>query len=82
MAQYVAVFRGFAVHCEFGGHLDDALRDRFVCGLKSEATQKRLLTETTLTFQRAVELAVSTETASREAHQQVLDGKCTVLITE
>nr|XP_055071051.1 uncharacterized protein K02A2.6-like [Misgurnus anguillicaudatus] len=76
VTQYVAVLRGLSEHCEFGGHLDDALRDRFVCGLKSEATQKRLLTETTLTFQRAVELAVSMETASREAHQ--LSGSLTV----
>lgn len=69
------VLRGLSEHCEFGGHLDDALHDRFMCGLKSEATQKRL-TETTLTFQRAVELAVSMETASREAHQ--LSGSLTV----
>ncbi|XP_026142558.1 uncharacterized protein K02A2.6-like [Carassius auratus] len=75
VTQYVAVLRGLSEHCEFGGHLDDALRDRFVCGLKSEATQKRLLTESTLTFQRAVELAVSMETASREAHQ--LSGSLT-----
>ncbi|KAI2660950.1 hypothetical protein H4Q32_008647 [Labeo rohita] len=41
----------------------------------SEARQKRLLTETTLTFQRAVELVVSMETASREAHE--LSGSLT-----
>ncbi|RXN11119.1 voltage-dependent L-type calcium channel subunit alpha-1D-like protein [Labeo rohita] len=76
VTQYVAVLTGLSEHCEFGGHLDDALRDRFVCGLKSEATQKRLLTETTLTFRREVELAVSMETASREAHQ--LGGSLTV----
>ncbi len=69
VTQYVAVLRGLWEHCEFGGHLDDALRDRFVCGLKSEATQKRLLTETTLTFQRVVELVVSMETAAREMHK-------------
>lgn len=38
-------------HCGFGIYLDYALRDRFVCGLKCEATQKHLLPETTLTFQ-------------------------------
>lgn len=56
-------------HCGFGIYLDYALRDRFVCGLKCEATQKHLLPETTLTFQWAVELAVSMETVSREVHQ-------------
>ncbi|XP_048031439.1 uncharacterized protein K02A2.6-like [Megalobrama amblycephala] len=50
-------------------HLQDALRDRFVCGLKTESMQKRLLTEAPLTFQKAVEIAVSVETAARESQQ-------------
>ena len=30
--------------CQFGTHLNEALRDRFVCGLRSKETQKKLLT--------------------------------------
>ena len=44
IAEYIAELRRLAAKCAFAGHLDEALRDRFVCGLKSEATQKRLST--------------------------------------
>ncbi|XP_030608895.1 uncharacterized protein K02A2.6-like [Archocentrus centrarchus] len=66
VAQYVAVLKKLSEHCEFGAYLEDALRDRFVCGLKCEAVQKRLLTEENLTFKKAVEHAVSAETAARD----------------
>ena len=56
-----------ALHCEFGTHLEEALRDRFVCGLKNEAVQKRLLTEADLTLARAVTTAQSMEAADRNA---------------
>ncbi|XP_060799470.1 uncharacterized protein K02A2.6-like [Neoarius graeffei] len=69
IAQYVAVLKRLSEHCEFGAYLEDALRDRFVCGLKCEAVQKRLLTEDKLTFKRAVEVAVSAETAAHDVQQ-------------
>ncbi|XP_048854231.1 uncharacterized protein K02A2.6-like [Brienomyrus brachyistius] len=69
VAQYVAVLKRLSEHCEFGGYLEDALRDRFVCGLKCEMVQKRLLTERDLTFQKAVDYAVSAETAARDVQQ-------------
>ncbi len=69
VAQYVAILKRLSEYCEFGTHLQDALRDRFVCGLKTESIQKRLLTEAALTFQKAVEIAVSMETAARESQQ-------------
>ena len=34
-----------ARHCELKTFLDEALLDRFVCGLHAKATQNRLLTE-------------------------------------
>lgn len=52
-----------------GTYLDEALRDRFVCGLRSEAAQKKLLTEDKLTFARAVEIAKSLETATESARK-------------
>ncbi|XP_025758532.1 uncharacterized protein K02A2.6-like [Oreochromis niloticus] len=69
VAQYVAVLKRLSEHYEFGAYLEDALRDRFVCGLKCETVQKRLLTEKDLTFRKAVDYAVSAETATREVQQ-------------
>ncbi|XP_059929766.1 uncharacterized protein LOC132473577 [Gadus macrocephalus] len=69
VAQYVAVLKRLSEHCEFGAYLEDALRDRFVCGLKTETVQKCLLTEKDLTFQKAVDYAVSAETATRDVQQ-------------
>lgn len=45
--------------CDFGAHLDDALRDRFVCGLKSEEVQRRLLSMAGLTFKTACDIALA-----------------------
>ena len=36
IADYVAELRRLAASCEFGAFLDEALRDRFVCGLRSD----------------------------------------------
>lgn len=67
VAQYVAVLKKLSEHCDFGIHLHDALRDRFVCGLSNESIQRKMLTEETLTFQRAVDISMSMETMAREA---------------
>ena len=40
VAEYVAELCRLATHCEFGSYLDEALRDRFVCGLKGEECKK------------------------------------------
>ena len=45
ISQYAVAIRQLSMICKFGPFLDDALRDRFVCGLSSEASQKRLLSE-------------------------------------
>ncbi len=67
VGQYVAILK--SEYCEFVMHLQDALRDRFVCRLKTKSIQKWLLTEAALTFLKAVEIAVSMETAARESQQ-------------
>lgn len=53
----------------------DVLTDRFVCGLHNESTQKRLLTEDNLTSHRALEIAISMETAAKDTGE--LQGKST-----
>ena len=67
MAAYVAELRRLSAHCEFGDFLEDALRDRFVCGLWSEEIQKRLLAEDKVTFTRTLEIAQGMEAADRNA---------------
>ena len=65
--EYMAELRRLTTHCEFGTFLDQALRDRLVCGLRQENIQKKLLTEVDLTLARALELSVGMEAAERNA---------------
>lgn len=69
VAQFVAVLKQLSEHCEFGLSLNDTIRDRLVCGLRSEAIQKRLLTEANLQLDKAIEISTSMEMAAREAQQ-------------
>ena len=69
IAESVAELCRLATHCEFGDYLNEALRDRFVCGLHNSSTQKRLLAEAKLTFAKAVELAQSAEAADNNARK-------------
>ena len=64
---YVAEIKKLSEHCEFGTALNDSLRDRFVCGLYNESIQKRLLVETSLTFEKSLKLAVAMETAMKDS---------------
>ncbi|XP_053395598.1 uncharacterized protein K02A2.6-like [Mercenaria mercenaria] len=66
---YIAVLRKLSEHCDFGDTLNDTLRDRFVCGLREANIQKRLLSKTDLTLQKAIEEAVAMETAARDASE-------------
>ena len=69
IADYVAELRRLATHCKFGDYLSEALRDRLVCGIHSESTQRRLLAEADLTLARAIEVAQSMEAAEINAQQ-------------
>ena len=66
---FAAELRRLTIHCEFGDHLNEALRDRFVCGLNNETIQKRLLTEKELTFVGAIEIAHEMESAADNARK-------------
>lgn len=59
VAVYIAELPRLAIHC------DKTLKDRFVCGLKQEHIQKKLLVEPNLTF--------AMETGSRDTVE--LQGK-------
>ena len=55
--------------------MDQALCDRLVCGLRSEATQKRLLAEKDLTLATAQEIAVGMEAAAKQASELQVSSK-------
>ena len=61
---YLAELRRLATNCKFEGFLSSALRDRFVCGLRDSATQKRLLAEADLKLDKAIEIAQGMEAAA------------------
>ena len=44
-------------HCDFGVTLEDMIRGRLVCGVRSPKIQQRLLAETELSFDRALKIA-------------------------
>ena len=67
MADYDAKLRKLATHCDFGNHLEEALRDRSMCGLRHEAIQRRLLSEVDLIYTKALDIASAMEAANRGA---------------
>ena len=61
IAAYEAALRRLATTCKFEGYLEDALRDRLVCGLRSEAIQRK-----DLDHKKAMELADRNSKALKE----------------
>ena len=66
VSAYVNFLRQLAKNCEFENSLDDMLRDRLVCGINNEHIQKRLFAEPKLTFQKALQIALSEEAATKQ----------------
>ncbi|KAF2890030.1 hypothetical protein ILUMI_16143, partial [Ignelater luminosus] len=60
---FVAKLKKLSKFCKFGNFLNDALRDKFVCGLRSENIKRKLLTEEDLSWDKAFKIAVSMELA-------------------
>ena len=69
VTQYLAALRNLAKDCNFGQWLPEALRDKIVLGLRSEAVQRRLLGEEHLDLSKAVDLATSMEAATRDSRE-------------
>ncbi|XP_077863977.1 uncharacterized protein LOC144349037, partial [Saccoglossus kowalevskii] len=51
---YMAELRRLSEHCNFGTTLETMLRDRLVCGINDQTTQRKLLMETTLSLENAL----------------------------
>ena len=66
VTDFMASLREIAKYCEYEGTLNMMLRDRLVCGVNHQAIQKRLLGEKELTYERALEIALSIETAEKD----------------
>ena len=69
ISNYVTELRRLATHCNFGGYLDQVLRDRLVCGIHHEITQKGLLSEANLTLKKAIEVACNIKAAEAQTSQ-------------
>ncbi|XP_072389676.1 uncharacterized protein [Diabrotica undecimpunctata] len=63
----------------FGQFLEEALRDRFVCVIREEGTQKKLLGYVYLTFQNACQLALASEVAQKQVNLLSEGGNINVL---
>ena len=71
ISEYILELKKLASTCKFEGHLNDALRDRFVCGLLNENIQQKLLLETKLTFESACTIALNIEMAIKHSKNMV-----------
>lgn len=76
IAEYAVQLRKLASSCQFETFLEQALRDRFLCGLRSSHIQSKLLAEgEKLTFDKAIEAALLVENAesnTRSLHTESL----------
>ncbi len=66
VSDYILALKRLSKHCNFERTLAERLRDRFVPGLKKEGMQRRLLTEKTLTWESACQIALSMEMAEKD----------------
>ena len=66
IATFVAELRKIAEYYGYGGVLKDMLHDRVVCGISHKGIQRRLLQESDLTFDKALEIVQVAETAERD----------------
>jgi len=73
IAVYVSELRAVAQYCNFGDTLDVMLRDRILCGINEQQIQKKLLAEKALTIDKAMEIALAIESATKEA-RDIISG--------
>lgn len=74
---FIAALKELARDCKFETFLDQALRDRLVCGIVNTDTQKKLFGETEdLTFNRACQIAINDE--ATEYQRQMICGEIQV----
>jgi len=67
VAEFRVAIQKLSEHRRIRTTLNDALRDRLVCGLVNEYIQRKLLVEADLTHDRAKATAIAAETAVKDA---------------
>ena len=65
MAAYVAALKSIGEHCSFD-KLEEMVRDQLVCRVGDSRMQKAILQEKDLTYQKAFELCMATELATKD----------------
>ena len=79
VTEYVAELRRLATHCQYGVLLEEALRDRLMCGIRNVRTQKKLLVIEDLTLTKAIAISQGEEAADKNVES--LKGKETTVNT-
>jgi len=67
--EFVDALLRLSAKCCYGNFLDDALAERFVCGLKSQVKQNKLLTAKNFNFRMVIQIANNLQQASVEKQQ-------------
>ncbi|XP_077529334.1 uncharacterized protein LOC144141684 [Haemaphysalis longicornis] len=77
VADFIVELKKLASTCEFGNFLNDALRDRLVAGLRTEAARCRLLAlpDEEITWERACRVAIAMEAASQDTKEMLQPNK-------
>lgn len=78
--EFITEIRRIADNCNFGTMLDRMLRDRIVCGIRSSALQKQLLTKKDLSVEDAETMALSAEAADKDANKMAADASAVLKI--
>ena len=66
VSDYIAAIKKLSTKCDFKIFLNEALRDKLVCGLKDRTMQERLMSMKDLTFKHACTEAVTLERATTD----------------
>ena len=67
--QFLTALRKLAATCEIGTFEDEMLRDHIVTGLRDHVHSERLLRESTLTLQKAINICRTNEMAASQRHK-------------
>lgn len=68
VSEYAVELKKTAIPCKFGNFLNEALRDRFITGLRDNKIQKEILVKDR-SFTEALKLAVSLELVEKESKE-------------
>ena len=69
IGDHLTNLRQLASRCKFGDFLGETLRDRLICVMQSENTQKMLLTKANLTLDKALEISQGMEAAALKSKE-------------